>query len=340
MKIAKQYDYIEGVLQPGENAFLFGYEKSFSKIQNMFHKNHLPQALILEGPKGIGKATFALHIAANILGKKQDFLPVSANDLLWKQIIYQNHGNFLHIFPFFDDKKKSNQSIGVQDIKKIHNFLEKTPQDPKNKRIVLIDSLDNTTFQAKNSFLKILEEPPRNVFFIIIASDKSQILPTIKSRCQILRCLELSNENMTKALGKIFENPFSFDAEKFQNILKLAKGNVRDAAFLVEESRFLLFQKIEEFLNDSILNYQILENISSVLSNKKNYVQFQQFLKYILTRISKNAKDNVKNDFGQYWANFYFDIQKKIIEAEIYNLDKKSLVHLILSLVHRLLYRL
>ena len=139
-----------------------GQDAVTSTLENAINKGKLGQALLFSGPRGVGKTT-----CARILAKK-----INLNE----------EGNSDYSFNIFELDAASNN--GVDDIR---NLNEKVRVPPRigNYKIYIIDEVHMLSTQAFNAFLKTLEEPPKHVIFILATTEKTKILPTVLSRCQI-----------------------------------------------------------------------------------------------------------------------------------------------------------
>ena len=146
-----------------------------NKLINSYNNNNLSNSLIFYGPRGIGKATSAFYFISKIFQ--------NSSNKNYKNLIYNNsHPNIRYITKEFDEKTgKYKNFITIDQVRKLHNFFHQSTFDNLPKFIV-IDSSDDLNINSSNSLLKILEEPKSNTYFILIAHQISNILPTIRSR--------------------------------------------------------------------------------------------------------------------------------------------------------------
>lgn len=165
-----------------------------------------------------------------------------------------NHPDLLYI--------SNKDKLGVEKTKVIKDFLNLKPYSA-NKKGVVLETGDDLTIQAQNSLLKILEELPENVFFLMGASSDESLLPTIKSRCELI-FLETSDKSQES------------NGEFLSEIEKLEQMSL--------EQRFILIEKIEEkakFLEELIYFYrQKLLKDSSYLKFSTKLLQAQSFHKH------------------------------------------------------------
>ena len=160
----------------------------------MLDKKRLPHAILLRGQSGIGKLAFAISLSQALLCEKIN----SANQACgvcpscgWFE--QDNHPDFRLISPEQDVSKddevgtkntKKRTQIVIEQIRGLSDFLSLSSHKSDGVRIVLIHPAEGLNAAAANALLKMLEEPPPNVIFILVAHQAHKILPTIMSRCQ------------------------------------------------------------------------------------------------------------------------------------------------------------
>jgi DNA polymerase-3 subunit delta' len=178
-------------------------------LADALESGRIPQAILLSGPEGVGKATLARRFGAALLGDsakiEQDDLSLPQNTERiaerekWTSekraedpLLFASHADFLTFAP-----EGPLRQITIQQMRLLR---ERAPFKPLagSRRLFLIDHLDRANEQAANSLLKVLEEPPEHLLLIATAENVFDLLPTIRSRVVILQMSRLSDAEMAR----------------------------------------------------------------------------------------------------------------------------------------------
>ncbi len=156
----EQYDTIEGIPEPAENARLIGHKEASNMLAAAYRSGKLSHALLLAGPQGIGKATLAFHLARHLLRHPS---PETAPDelegpdtasSLFRQIATGAHPSVLHLTRPMNEKTKSFKTVvTVDEVRRINRFLSLTSHDG-SYRVVIVDPADDMNTNAANALLK------------------------------------------------------------------------------------------------------------------------------------------------------------------------------------------
>ncbi|GAA2912968.1 DNA polymerase III subunit delta' [Enterococcus pseudoavium] len=165
----------------------------FRQLQNSFEHGRLAHAYLFEGDQGTGKAELALWFTKHLfcLDLQAGMPCEKCNNCL--RITSREHPDVVEIEP-------DGQSIKVDQIRALQSELAKTGFESA-KKVVIIHQAEKMNVSSANSLLKFLEEPPANFMIILETQSLGKILPTIRSRCQIIHFQALSTERLQSRLA-------------------------------------------------------------------------------------------------------------------------------------------
>ena len=188
-------DRIEGALHPRETPEVFGHLNAIAAFAAARRSARLAHGFILDGPRGVGKATLAYSFARQLLRNgKED----GAADRL---ITEGSHPDLLALKRPYDHKTKRLKTVlTVDEVRRIIPFFGATAA-LGGYRVVIVDAADDMNAGAANALLKSLEEPPSRAVLFLIAHNSGRLLPTLHSRCVSLTLDPLSDDDVHKALA-------------------------------------------------------------------------------------------------------------------------------------------
>lgn len=248
-------------------------------LKNAIRTNHLAQAFLFCGPRGVGKTTCA-RILAKTINCENLTQEAEACGKCDSCTSFQNNASFnIH-----ELDAASNNS--VDDIRNLIDQVRYPPQSGKYK-IYIIDEVHMLSTSAFNAFLKTLEEPPSYAIFILATTEKHKILPTILSRCQIFDFNRIQINDMTLHLSQIAaKEGIIADLEALELIAQKADGGLRDALSMfdlnVTFSKDNVLKYAEVLDNLHILDYDYYFKITDAILNSKvsdSFLLFDEILK-------------------------------------------------------------
>lgn len=222
-----------------------------STLKNAIRNNHLAQAFLFCGPRGVGKTT-----CARILAKTINCENLSPNVEACNQCKPCLSFNTSNSFNVFELDAASNNS--VDDIRNLVDQVRIPPQIGQYK-IYIIDEVHMLSASAFNAFLKTLEEPPPYAKFILATTEKHKIIPTILSRCQIFDFSRITVDDIAKHLAFVADSEkIQADADALHIIAQKADGALRDALSIFDQ--MVSFAGVEGVTyKDVIQNLNILD---------------------------------------------------------------------------------
>jgi len=212
-----------------------GQQAITNTLENAIKNNHLAQALLFTGPRGVGKTTCARILAKRINQDGQEINPDED-----------------FAFNIFELDAASNNS--VDDIRSLTDQVRIPPQTG-NYKVYIIDEVHMLSQAAFNAFLKTLEEPPAHAIFILATTEKHKIIPTILSRCQIFdfkRINVLDAKNYLKQIAA--QEKIDADDDALHIIAQKADGAMRDA--------LSIFDRVVSFSGDKLTRKAVAENLN------------------------------------------------------------------------------
>ncbi|PLP58883.1 DNA polymerase III subunit delta' [Mesorhizobium loti] len=328
----EQHDTLDDVPEPAENPRLIGHGEVAATLALAYKAGKLPHALMLCGPAGIGKATFAFHLAYHLLKHPNGKLapetiavPDPASGL-FRQIAMGAHPSVLHLTRPMNDRTKAFKSVvTVDEIRKVGQFLSMTSHDG-GYRVVIVDPADDMNTNAANALLKNLEEPPARTVFILVVHAPGSLLPTIRSRCQVLRLAPLDEHDLTAVLAAIGQATPDGAAQRAA-LAERAGGSARAAILLTQYGGLEIAAALEKLVSAGRVDIAGAHKLAETVAGRDQAIPFETFNRHALKLLSYAASSSaIAGDLGRakLLSDTWQDAQRAISETETYNLDKKQ----------------
>lgn len=198
-----------------------GHEAARQEIIGAARAGRLHHGWILAGPTGIGKASLAREIALCLLAGEEEGGSVSESHPAARLFLAGTHPDYAELRRLERDTGELARNISVDQVRGLSRLLSTAPSISR-RRVILIDAADDMERGAANALLKNLEEPPRDTTFLLVSHAPSRLLPTIRSRCRVLRLAPLEEADMAAALR--VAAPEMGDAERAE-LVRVGEGS-------------------------------------------------------------------------------------------------------------------
>ena len=238
---------------PRANADLVGHEAAERELRRLDEIGRLPHAILLSGPRGIGKATLAFRLARFLLARGEERgstadggLAIDPASGAFRRVAAGGHADLLTVERAYDPRRRRLRSeIVVEDAREITGFFRLTAAE-EGWRIVVVDGAEEMNHSAANALLKVLEEPPRQAVLLLVSHSPGQLLPTIRSRCRRFPLAPLGCPVVMQLLGRYRPELAKPEAEA---LAALSDGSIGRALELADAGGLALYRAIVEMLS-------------------------------------------------------------------------------------------
>jgi DNA polymerase III subunit delta' len=248
---------VASVPAPRANPELFGHEGAERELLRLHGQGRLPHAILLSGPRGIGKATLAFRLARFLLAKadskpadmfsgaEDEGLAVDPHSGVFHRVASGGHADLLTVERAYDPRRRRLRSeIIVEDAREIAGFFRLTAAE-EGWRIVIVDGAEDMNRNAANALLKILEEPPRRALLLLVSHSPGRLLPTIRSRCRRLPLTVLARAVVMRLLEQYRPELAQAEADA---LAKLSDGSIGRAIGLADAGGLELYRSVLKLL--------------------------------------------------------------------------------------------
>ena len=287
------------------------YESDFNRLIGLYEAGNFHQALLILGEKASFLDEFCRKLARNILNIKSDveFIP--------------------ELMTVKYDESKAKKEISVDQIRQINKFMQQTATN-SNAKIVIIDNVNSLNKNSANALLKILEEPPKNSYFLLICHNIDNVLDTIKSRTISYQLAKLDKNELVNIL--LSEYP-QYTQLQIEQSYELFNGQIENILFYLDNELFEIYQKIENLnikniteIEEFIQSQNLKDHFLFNLITKIIYFISYNHLKDITSKQMKDQKQAIKK-LDQFIINFTYNLN----QLTIFNLDKNNFLRIYLN---------
>lgn len=266
---------------------LVGNERARRMLARLLESDRVPNALLFAGPDGVGKKQFAVELARSIVCtqtkncqacsqcsscKRVDIFAIPTSDKSddYNEVFFSGHPDIGLVVPF----RRNLRVNAIRDLEREANFR---PYEAR-ARVFIIDNADMMNESASNALLKTLEEPPSTSHVILVSAREDTLLPTIRSRCQIIRFAPIERN----VIAEFLSTNTNLDRDDIDLVAAVAGGSMRRALEIVPASfrtqRSAMLNVIRAAADDS---KQALLAASEEMTDAKNKEEFEEKLEIL-----------------------------------------------------------
>ena len=341
LETSPESDRFEDTPHPRESYNCFGHAETERQFILSYMAGHLPQAFIVGGPPGVGKATLAWRVARFLLANpdpaaaseaKADLF-VAPDHPVSRQIAAMAHPDLVLLRREWNpETKKHYTQIQVDDVRRaIHMFQQAAGRG--GYRICILDCAEDLNPSSANALLKLVEEPPSRSLFLIVAHRPGQMLATLRSRCQkiLLKSLAVADiGQFVAALGP----PWSAAGEaKLEAAIARAQGSIHNVLRLLDDRGMELDTNLGRVLDDlPRIDWSKVHALADRVTTRNNGKDYETMLAaidaWLDTRVWRGAR-SFQGDCARRLAPYAL-VWEKLAEAaretKTFNLDKRPFV--------------
>ena len=262
--------------------FLYGLDKNFNFLSNLYSKKKFPKVLLLSGLKGCGKSTLINHFLFSIFDEtnyNKDEFKILESSILIKQFKTNIFQNIIYL------QGSDFKSTKVEDIRNLKSKIYQSLISNK-ERFIILDDVELFNINCLNALLKLIEEPSKKNYFILINNKSKPLIDTIRSRCLEIKII-LDESKRIEIINKLV-NFYKLEKILDPNQSQLTPGNFLKFNYICHENKISL-------------NNHFSDNL------------------FLLLNLYKKNKDTVFINLVYYLADFFF---KELKDKNIIKIDK------------------
>ncbi len=315
---------MDDVPEPRKREMLVGHLAAAGRLAADFAAGRLHHAWLLAGPRGIGKATLAFRFARYVLAGQSGFLPeetqanplhLAADDPVFRRVASGGHADLRVVEP-----AGARGEVRVDAVRAAVRFLRLTPGESM-WRVLVVDGADAMNPNAQNAALKFLEEPPPNVLILLITHRPSLLLPTVRSRCRMLRLAPLDRPAFDEVIRDIAPG---LDAQACARLFAISGGSP-GAALELEQLGGREVKEAVDALLDSLpaIDRKALDNIAAIVIENREPGHFQAFGRILTASLAERLR---AQGFDAAWLEAEAGISRLLERSAALSLDRRQTV--------------
>lgn len=298
---------------------ILGQEGAINALRAAMHGPRLHHGWLFTGPEGVGKFTTALHFARRLLAEASGLSPdtpgldVPLSHPIARLVDAGSHPDLLIIERLPSDDKLAAKprsewpedvdrarSIKVSQIRDLNGVFA-TKAAMSNRRVVVIDEAETLEISAANALLKRLEEPPHGTIFLLVAHSAGRLLPTIRSRCRVLRFDPLNQADLTAVLQTQWPEA---SGTELADLARIGAGSPGRALRFAGLDMAALDMVLVQLADHGDRNNALKLALATQLSGKAAQPRYEAFLQRVPAFLAELARQREGDDLGRALAQW------------------------------------
>jgi DNA polymerase III subunit delta' len=338
LEAAPEADRIDDTPHPRETPDFFGHREAEQGLLNAYRAGRLPQAYVIGGQQGIGKATLAWRLARFLLVhpdpasravQQADDLRIDAGDPVMHKVAALSHGDVVLLRREWNEKSKRHYTeIRVDDVRQA-SHLFRSASAAGGYRICIVDAADDLNNSAANALLKLVEEPPPRSLFLIVSHRPALLLPTLRSRSQMLTLRPLETNEILRVIETLGE-PWTEASEAERRIAaERAQGSVATALSLLADEGIALDNQVRALLGAlPALDWRAVHALADRITGRDQTADCDRVMTAVVDWIDERLRAEASSGAARLapLAEVWEKAADAAREAEALNLDKRPVI--------------
>ncbi|WOJ89405.1 DNA polymerase III subunit delta' [Methylocapsa polymorpha] len=338
---APEADRYEDAPHPREIYALFGHAEAEGELLQSYRSGRLPQAFIIGGPPGVGKATLAWRLARFLLANPEPAsafvqaasdLFVAEDDPIARQVASLAHPDLFLLRRAWNEKtKKHFTDIRVDDVRRaIHMFQQAAGRG--GYRICLVDSAEDLNPSGANALLKLIEEPPPRSLFLIVAHKPNRVLATLRSRSSKIALRPLGSSDIAQVVTALGPPWSELGEAELKTAIARGQGSVHDVLRLLNSGGVELDANLHRMLDKlPAIDWRQVHALADRVAPRDND-DYDTMLVSVFDWLDARVRRGASLEGGDRVRQLapYAEVWEKVAgaarETETLNLDRRPLV--------------
>jgi DNA polymerase-3 subunit delta' len=334
-------DRFEEAPHPREASNLYGHAETESEFLQAYASGRLPQAFLIGGPAGVGKATLAWRFARFLLANPDPAgalsLDVPPDHPVAHQISALSHPDLVLLRREWNEKSKRHfTDIRAEDVRAAQHLFHQAA-GRGGYRICILDCVEDLNPYGANALLKLIEEPPPRSVFLIVAHRPGRVLPTIRSRCRkiILKALEPGDvARVMTSLGPPWSEASPADV---QAAIAGSRASLHGALRLLEGGGLEIDERLRRMLEElPRIDWRAVEAIADAAAPPGGASAYEALLASVYDWLQEKVRGGALAGTGDPrrlapYAAAWEKLSEAARETEALNLDKRPFIIAIFS---------